>query len=465
MVGIARALLAVALIGATAGAAASQRLVVPPLVVRPGAESATVHVVAEPGDAGALPRFEWRSASSEAWTSVDAPTHRQGRSLAWHLDGLEPGRRYRYRVHGARPHVGEFVTRRPAGSTFTFALLADPHILVREFTPAELEAYPLPDRVVARHGTADHALRTLRWWRAYGHAMLPRVSELVVRAGPDFVINLGDMVDLHGFGFNVPPPDETWARKGFLDYRRLLGPLGSRAGHFAVIGNWDGERGHFTDAERERSRRARFALLPNPDDSTYPEGGSPDQDYYAFTWGDALFVVLNVMTYTKAANLLDRKDDPGRPDAFSLGERQLAWFEKTLANAKAKWRFVCIHHAVGGNGGNERNSAYGRGGGRAAHVGEQARVHALMRKHHVHAFFYGHDHVFTDIVVDGIHYTLPGSCGAPWKFTTAQTGYERYWPDSGFARVRVSPRDVEVVFVSDHAQILHRYRMDNPAPE
>jgi len=33
----------------------------------------------------------------------------------------------------------------------------------------------------------------------------------------------------------------------------------------------------------------------------------------------------------------------------------------------------------------------------------------------VQIFFYAHDHVFTDMVVDGIHYTLPGSAGAPWK--------------------------------------------------
>jgi hypothetical protein len=72
--------------------------------------------------------------------------------------------------------------------------------------------------------------------------------------------------------------------------------------------------------------------------------------------------------------------------------------------------------------------------------------------------------VFTDMVVDGIHYTLPGSAGAPWKFGVRETGYARYWTDSGYARVRVSPERVEVVFINADGQILHRYRLDADRP-
>jgi hypothetical protein len=46
-------------------------------------------------------------------------------------------------------------------------------------------------------------------------------------------------------------------------------------------------------------------------------------------------------------------------------------------------------------------------------------VHQLMQDHGVQIFFYGHDHTFTDMVVDGIHYTMPGSAGAVWMFTAA----------------------------------------------
>ena len=80
-----------------------------------------------------------------------------------------------------------------------------------------------------------------------------------------------------------------------------------------------------------------------------------------------------------------------------------------------------------------------------------------MKRHGVQIFFYGHDHVFVDDVVDGIHYTLPGSCGAPWKFTKAETGYERYWTDSGHARLEVSSAKATVTFVNLAGKAFHAF--------
>ena len=53
-------------------------------------------------------------------------------------------------------------------------------------------------------------------------------------------------------------------------------------------------------AGRGKPRKAHF---PNPGQTTYPQGGSPDEDYYGFTWGDALFLVLNVTGYTPRTTL------------------------------------------------------------------------------------------------------------------------------------------------------------------
>ena len=114
---------------------------------------------------------------------------------------------------------------------------------------------------------------------------------------------------------------------------------------------------------------------------------------------------------------------------------------------------------MGGRGGDEANSAYGRGGGRAATVGEQARVHALMLEHGVQIFFYGHDHVFTDMVVDGIHYTLPGSAGAPWKFAVEDTGYENYDERSGFALVHVEPTGLKVEFTDLDGEVFQSFEI------
>ena len=149
--------------------------------------------------------------------------------------------------------------------------------------------------------------------------------------------------------------------------------------------------------------------------------------------------------------------DVNRIEEWTLGEQQMAWFESTLKKATERFRFVCVHHVAAGNAGDRMNTLYGRGGARAWNLGEQARIHQLMKQHNVQIFFYGHDHVFVDDVVDGIHYTLPGSCGAPWKFTKAETGYERFWPDSGHAQLDVTPEKATVTFFNLENKILHRF--------
>ncbi|HWP05746.1 MAG TPA: hypothetical protein VNN72_08395, partial [Polyangiaceae bacterium] len=259
------------------------------------------------------------------------------------------------------------------------------------------------------------------------------------------------------FGFNDTPPDPSWARLGYLNYRRLLSSTLGNAPHFGTIGNWDGENGCNTVEEIERSRSQRLIYEPNPGAETYPEGGSPNQDYYAFTWGDALFIVLNVMTYTPGCHLLDTY--PGLPDDWTLGDAQLTWLRTTLQNATSKWRFTFIHHTVGGKAGNDVDSAYGRGGGQAAYVGEQAIIHQMLLDYGVQIFFYAHDHVFTDMTVDGVHYTLPGSAGAPWKFTPDETGYGDYWSDSGFARLDVTPDTVDVSFIAQGGAVLDKIHL------
>ena len=92
-------------------------------------------------------------------------------------------------------------------------------------------------------------------------------------------------------------------------------------------------------------------------------------------------------------------------------------------------------------------------------MGEQAQVHALMLQYGVQVFFYAHDHVFTDMVVDGVHYALPGSAGAPWKFDDSETGYTQYWTDSGYGRVRVAPDQVQVDFVSTSGETLYGFTL------
>ncbi len=421
-----------------------------PLVFAPTPRGFGLSVVLRSGDPTSL-ALRVRDEELAAWSVLGPPLSPAVDIAQWTVDGLAPGRRYVYEVSapGAAGQTGpagssvpldpalllysgSAVTAPAPGTPFSFALIADTHIEPRDPVP--------PDDTVSDdfYGTMETTLRA--------------VTAEVAAAKPDFVINLGDMLDYHLFGFNAPPPDASWARLGYLNYRRLLGDTVGNAAHFPVIGNWDGESGCNTPDEIARSMSQRLLYAPGPGPDTYPEGGSANGDYYAFTWGDALFIVLNVMTYTPTCHLLG--SGSGQADDWTLGATQLAWLDQTLAQASSKWRFLFIHHTVGGAAGDADDAAYGRGGGQAAYVGEQATIHAMMLQYGVQVFFYAHDHVFTDMVVDGIHYLLPGSAGAPWKFDSSETGYTHYWPDSGYARVQVTPERTEIDLVSIDGDML-----------
>jgi hypothetical protein len=83
----------------------------------------------------------------------------------------------------------------------------------------------------------------------------------------------------------------------------------------------------------------------------------------------------------------------------------------------------------------------------------------MMLEHGVQIFFYGHDHVFTDMVVDGIHYTACGRAGTNWIFGTNTLGYDRVWPDSGHVRVHVAPTQVRVELVNLDREVLHAFTL------
>jgi hypothetical protein len=410
------------------------QLVGVPLTFAPTPRGFGLNAVLSAGDPGALV-LSLRVLGETTWRRVTTfPTFPASDTAQWELQGLNAGTRYEYLLSAENGdtetalYVGSVLTTPPPGTPFTAALLTDTHIQPREVPPGD----------VTTSGSMEDTLAV--------------VAPEIAAVKPDFMLNLGDILDFHAFGFNDPPPDASWARLAYLNYRRLLSTSLGNTPHFGVIGNWDGESGCNTEEEIERSRSQRLIYEPNPGPETYPEGGSVNQDYYAFTWGDALFVVLNVMTYTPTCHLLSTY--PGLPDDWTLGDAQLEWLRTTLKSSTSKWRFTFIHHTVGGKAGNDEDSAYGRGGGQAAYVGEQAIIHQMLLDYGVQIFFYAHDHVFTDMTVDGVHYTLPGSAGAPWKFTSEETGYAKYWPDSGFARLDVSPEAVKVSFVGDGGAVL-----------
>jgi len=73
------------------------------------------------------------------------------------------------------------------------------------------------------------------------------------------------------------------------------------------------------------------------------------RDYYAFEWGDALFVVIDPYWHSPVPV------DNGVPgvektkDAWeaTIGDEQYAWFKKVLETSRAKYKFVFEHHVLG----------------------------------------------------------------------------------------------------------------------
>ena len=348
----------------------------PPLVGRPTDDSATLNVVS-----GKLPiELELYLEPPGGVRLETALDPEKARDLA--VKGLAPGTEYRYRLAahgGGRTEVseGRFVTRREPGSAFSFAVLTDPHLPVPApewLDPASAELF-LPE-------IYEYLIARLDTGRILRQAMA-QIRQREV----DFIVCLGDMLHFYR-GFNDPFPTAEVAEYGYRDLRAHLGQAAAEAAFFAVIGNWEGESGWQPERLRRHARQARMKYLPNPGATTYAQGGSPNEDFFAWRWGDALLVVLNVVSYTPTKHTLS-PDDDGTATDWTLGGEQLAWLEATLERSLERFKLIFIHHPVGGRGGDEASSAYGRGGGRAARVGEQQTVHRLMLEHGVKIFFYG----------------------------------------------------------------------------
>jgi 3',5'-cyclic AMP phosphodiesterase CpdA len=413
----------------------SPPLFLPPHLSRPTAKS--IFISALNGDQPAEAVVEVRQATAAKWERREPAL--QGSAfevLHWNVQNLAPATRYEYQVLHKRASQdafvpaakGSFLTQRLSSASYTALLITDPH--VGSFPRTSAPARTL-DKVI-QNACAENA---------------------------EIVLALGDNVAWPG-SREYPQTNSRGAVSAYALYRKQVGPLTQNCPHFGIIGNWAGESGKFPDDSIRMVSEVRQAFLANPNHQTYPQGGSERGDYYAFVWGDVLYVMLNVQTYSKPSQpekLTSPMSDVNSIEEWTLGDRQMAWLEKTLQNAKERFRFVCTHHPAGGRAGDTLNTLYGRGGSRAWNTGEQRAIHGLMKKHKVQIFFYGHDHVFVDDVVDGIHYALPGSCGAPWKFTKAETGYERFWPDSGHARLSVTPEKATVTFVNLEGKEFHEF--------
>ena len=355
------------------------------------------------------------------------------------IDELQADTRYYYRLRYRAPAGGSFAagdehafhTQRATGSDFVFAIQADSHL--------------------DENSSLDLYQRTLL--NISGDA-------------PDFLVDLGDTFMSEKFASTY---EETVVRH--LLQRPYLGLVAHSAPLFLVIGNHEGELGWKIDGTPNNvavwATTARKLYYPNPIPNgfyTGPTAVEPfvglRESYYAWQWGDALFVVLEPFwqTTTKPGQSGDNWD-------WTLGYEQYSWLGQTLAATKARFKFLFIHHLTGGT------NTEGRGGIAAApyyewggkngdgtwgfdvkRPGWTVPIHQLLVENHVSVVFHGHDHLFVKETLDGIVYQETPQPSHPALDSTGNAAAYGYTTgdvisSSGHLRVSVSDTRTTVEYV------------------
>ena len=371
------------------------------------------------------------------------------------IDELASNTRYYYRMRYRAASVDpwtegtehSFHTQRAPGSTFTFTIISD-----------------------------SHAMYNTQYQQACAN---------VIADQPDFHFDLGDtfMTDYD--------TDQSQVNAEYLVQRDLLyiGGIGRSAPIFLASGNHENEEGWNLDdafSIAQASIQARKLYFPTPIDDGFYSGNTDiladinattygDQyreDYYAWTWGDALFVVFDPFQYTMqnpyGATAGEGSDDPASGDRWNwtLGQQQYNWLKETLENSSAKYKFMFAHHMLGGT------QNYVRGGAVPAHMFEWGGYNAdgttwgwdtkrpgwgddpirqLMIDNGVSAFFHGHDHQYAYEVRDGIVYlSMPRpSTGLDFNYYSESNQYtERVLASPGHLRVTIAPDQATAEYVT-----------------
>ena len=375
------------------------------------------------------------------------------------LDGLHANTRYYYQVVWQADgeemvplEEASFHTARASGETYHFVIQSDSHL----------------------KNKADEDL--------YAQSMANMAA-----LQPDFVFDLGDAFinDLNSKG--KAAPYETVA-ENYRAQRPYFSIVAKSAPLFLTIGNHEGEYGSILSGEPDNlaiiSTKARTLYYPNPMPNAFYSGntetevglGAPE-NYYAFTWGDALFVSIDPYRYSTI-------DPYGKGSGWdwTLGKTQYDWFCNTLKSSSATFKFVFSHHAIGNiRGGAEVATLYEWGGydKNGTYRFDEMRpgwgkpIQQVMAENHVTVFFQGHDHLFAREVVDGVVYqTLPKPAE---REPDAQSNFDSYpnadlLMNSGFLNVTVAPERVTIeynrnYFVSTDPQegntgAVYRYDID-----
>ncbi len=444
----------------------------PELLGRPTSSSVTINVVAS---AAIQAYFEYgtqsggeNQTSSTSGTAASPLSAAANQPLVAVIGGLNSDTQYYYYVVYRQSSTSAWTTRpehsfhtaRIPGDTFTFTVTSDSHINIEFGNPSLFQ-------------------QTLR---------------NIAGESPDFHLDLGDTFAMDD-GCIQPCTNVTTqaqANSSYLNIRtNYFSLISASVPIFLALGNHEQEEGwHLGDAGfaveppiMSANARNEYFLNPDPLLSSFYTGNTDTsysgitsssdhtiQDYYAWTWGDALFVVIDPYWYSTTKPYVGdegggESSTPGSGNRWdwTLGLMQYLWLEQTLQSSTAKYKFIFAHQVAGGL------DDYGRGGAYAVPYVEWGGnnddgvtwafdtnrtdvnpewitpVHQLLVANHVTAFFHGHDHEYAHEQRDGVVYQeVPMAADATYGY-----GFQEYkadgvytltvLPNSGHLRVTVDP--------------------------
>jgi len=338
--------------------------------------------------------------------------------------------RTRYSISGSSTFLAgpeyTFHTPRTSGSTFTFAIEADPHL----------------------DDNSDTTSYTL-------------TLKNILANNPDFLIDLGDTF----MSEKLTNPTQTDITKRHLLLRSFYDKVCQSVPLFLVIGNHEGELGWLLNGSATSlpvmTSQTRNLYYPNPAPNTFYSGNSKSEtfvglrkNYYAFEWGNTQILVLDPYWYTTSK--------PGW--GWTLGVDQYNWFKTAITTSKAKYKFIFCHQILGGNGNDARGGTefadfFEQGGynldGTAGfdkyRPGWGKPIHTLMKENKATIFFHGHDHFYGKQDKDGIVYQ---ECPQPSNRNITNTSAAEYGykagvilPGRGYLLVTVSSSSVKVDYI------------------
>jgi hypothetical protein len=446
-------------------------------------------------------------------TTTPTVTSSNGEPMVVDLVGLAKDTKYFYRVHykpggqGDEPDaLHSFRTQRAKGKSFRFGVQGDTH----------------PERSKNKMFHAELMKLTMEQVR-------DRQPDLYFTLGDDFSIEK----IIETFKAQNYPTGHTFthAVEGvapFTEYQKLTKPFSQamivdgvnapqsnaayrelREDYFGIMANatalmltnGNHEQAHLVSiggifnnaAVWAADARLKYYPLPSPDGfytgdelklaakNGYPTLAAPDgllRDYFAFTWGDALFVTIDPYWHSdEVAPDSTLFDEPEPYWGATLGDAQYGWLKKTLETSDAKWKFVFAHHVNGNNRGAaqivSRQEWGGEPGFKENRPGWDKPIHQLFADTNVTIFFQGHDHMYAREKVDDVVYQeVPNpadnsyfayNCDAyapasiewsgPPGYGVYDPSYSMRLPDTGFLDVTVHEDHVRVDYVRTYRAI------------